>query len=77
MRQKLEILQNDVTEEGTSSLVSISPIFYKQLFYMKAFCAIFMCSKFGFVIFWLKDIGAKAAHKMLVKLTPGRRQKLL
>jgi hypothetical protein len=38
---------------------------------MKAFCAIFMCLKFGFVIFWQKDFGAKAAHKMLVKLTPG------
>jgi hypothetical protein len=25
----------------------------------------------GFVIFWQKDFGAKAAHKMLVKLTPG------
>jgi hypothetical protein len=24
-----------------------------------------------FVIFWQKDFGAKAAHKMLVKLTPG------
>ncbi len=23
-------------------------------------------------IFWQKDFGAKAAHKMLVKLTPGR-----
>jgi len=22
--------------------------------------------------FWQKDFGAKAAHKMLVKLTPGR-----
>jgi hypothetical protein len=30
-----------------------------------------MCLKFGFVIFWQKDIiGPKAAHKMLVKLTP-------
>jgi hypothetical protein len=28
-----------------------------------------MCLKFGFVIFWQKDFGAKAAHKMLVKLT--------
>jgi hypothetical protein len=26
---------------------------------------------FGFVIFWQKDFGTKAAHKMLVKLTPG------
>jgi hypothetical protein len=30
-----------------------------------------MCFKFGFVIFLQKDFGAKAAHKMLVKLTPG------
>ncbi len=30
-----------------------------------------MCSQFGFVFFWQKDFGAKAAHKMLVKLTPG------
>jgi hypothetical protein len=31
----------------------------------------FMCLQFGFVIFWQKDFGAKAAHKMLVKLTLG------
>ncbi len=30
-----------------------------------------MCLKFGFVIFWQKHFGAKAAHKMLVILTPG------
>jgi hypothetical protein len=30
-----------------------------------------MCLQFGFVIFWRKDFGAKAAHKMLVKMTPG------
>jgi hypothetical protein len=29
-----------------------------------------MCLQYGFVIFWPKDFGAKAAHKMLVKLTP-------
>ncbi len=27
-----------------------------------------MCLQFGFVIFWRKEFGAKAAHKMLVKL---------
>ncbi len=31
-----------------------------------------MCLQLGFVIFWRKDFGAKAAHKMLVKLTPVR-----
>jgi len=30
-----------------------------------------MCLQFGFVIFWRKEIGAKTAHKMLVKLTLG------
>ena len=30
-----------------------------------------MCLQFGFVIFWQKEFGAKAAHKMLVKLTLG------
>jgi hypothetical protein len=50
--------------------VSISPIFYEQICHMKVFCAAFMCLQFGFVIFWQKDFGAKAAHEMLVKLTP-------
>jgi hypothetical protein len=50
-------------------MVSISPLFYEQLFLMKVFCADFMCLQFGFVIFWQKDFGAKAAHKMLVKGT--------
>ena len=30
-----------------------------------------MCLQIGFVIFWQKDFGPKAAHKMLVKFTPG------
>jgi hypothetical protein len=42
-------------------------------FLYKVFCAAFMCLQFGFVIFWQKDIGTKAAHKMLVKLSPGGR----
>jgi hypothetical protein len=29
-----------------------------------------MCLQFGFVIFGERNFGAKAAHKMLVKLTP-------
>jgi hypothetical protein len=40
--------------------VSISPIFYKQLFIRNFFSAAFMCLQFGFVIFWQKDFGAKA-----------------
>jgi hypothetical protein len=52
--------------------VSISPIFYKQLFCTKVFCAAFMCLQFGFGFFWRKDFGAKAAHKMSVKSTTAR-----
>ncbi len=58
--------------QSTLIWLSISPIFYKQLFHTKVLCAPFMCLQFGFVIFWEKGFGAKAAHKMLVKLTPGR-----
>jgi hypothetical protein len=37
----------------------------------KVLCTAFNCLQFGFVIFWQKDFGTKAVHKMLVKLTPG------
>jgi hypothetical protein len=40
-------------------------------FSCQVLCAPFMCLQFGYVIFWQKDFGAKAAHKMLVKLTLG------
>jgi hypothetical protein len=35
----------------------------------KVLCTAFKCLQFGFVIFWRKDFGTKAAHKMLVKFT--------
>jgi hypothetical protein len=38
---------------------------------MEVFLQSFICLQFGFVIFCQKNFGAKAAHKMLVKLTPG------
>ena len=50
---------------------SISPKFYKQLFRTKMFFKVSTWLWFGFVIFWQKEFGAKAAHKMLVKLTKG------
>jgi hypothetical protein len=57
----------------------------KELWYEKAACKILVkltvIPKFfvqllsnynlGLYFFWRKDFGAKAAHKMLVKLTPG------
>jgi len=33
--------------------------------------AAFFWSQFGFVTFWCKNNGAKAARKMLMKLIPG------
>jgi hypothetical protein len=47
--------------------------FMSSLFVQKFFCAALMCLQFGFVNFWQKDFGAKAAHKMLVKLAPAWR----
>jgi len=40
-------------------------------FLQKCFFATFLLLKFGFVSFWRKNFGKKAAHKMLMKLTPG------
>ncbi len=48
-----------------------SVIFWRKDFSYEFFCAAFMCLQFGLVIFRRKDFGTKAAHKMLVKLTPG------
>ena len=50
--------------------MTISPTFYKQLFYTKVLRAAFCTDGLGLYFFWQKEIGAKAARKMLVKLTP-------
>jgi hypothetical protein len=50
----------------------LEKILVKLRSHAKVLCAGFMCLQFGFVIFWRKDFGAKAAHKMLLKLTPGK-----
>ena len=50
---------------------SISSTFYEHLFCTKMLFAAFMCLQPGFVIFWQKEISAKAACKMLVILTTG------
>jgi hypothetical protein len=34
-----------------------------------------LCLQFRFVLYWRKTVGAKAVHRMLVKLTPGRHNK--
>ncbi len=47
--------------------------FTSSFFVQKFFYAAFMCLQFGFVIFWRKDFGTKAAYKMLVKLMAGLR----
>ena len=44
---------------------SISSTFYENVFHMKVLSAI----HFGFIIFWLKDIGEKSARKMMMKLS--------
>jgi len=44
----------------------------RAAFSFESFCAAFFYLLFGFVNFWRKNISAKAARKMLVKLTTGR-----
>jgi len=38
---------------------------------MKVLCTAYLYLQFCFVIFWQKNIGAKGASKMLMKLTTG------
>jgi len=52
--------------ELTPGEVSISPIFYERLFCMEVFFCSLLKLKFCIVISWPKNIGAKAACKMLV-----------
>jgi hypothetical protein len=46
-------------------------IYVKLTVMPRFFAQLLSAYYFGFVIFWRKDFGAKAAHKMSVKLTPG------
>ena len=52
-------------------MVSISSTFYEQLLRQYPCAKNFLCLHFGFVIIRRKIIGAKAARKMLMKLTHG------
>jgi len=65
MDKKLSSLK---AEEDFLQLL-ISSTFYSRLFCTKVFFTAFLWLLFGFVIFWHKTIGAKAARKMLMKLT--------
>ena len=65
-RQKIRFFRGAVYQ------VSILPTFYEQLFCTKDFRAAFMYLHCRFKLFRRKEIGAKAARKMLVKLTTGK-----
>ncbi len=58
-----------ITYGTLSYILSISPAFHEQLFYMNVLHAAFLYFKFRFFLLWRKKIGGKAALKMLVKLT--------
>jgi hypothetical protein len=63
VKQKLSTHTAGLPNESNILQVSNSPIFYKQLFQMKVFCAVFMCLQFGFVFF-----GGKDAHLLYIYL---------
>jgi hypothetical protein len=50
-----------------SPVVNLTNILLEPYLYKSVLCSFSLVS---FVIFWCKNIGAKAACKMLVKLTP-------
>jgi hypothetical protein len=50
--------------------VNFTNILQAAFYYQSSLCTFYVFT-IMFVIFWQKDFGAKAAHKMLVKLTPG------
>jgi len=50
-------------------MVYFTNIFCAAFSVPKRFVQFFSTHSFGFVIFWQKNIGTKAAHKMLVKFT--------
>jgi len=62
-------LGGQVLPHSTGRL-EISPTFYEQLFWMKMFCKALLYWQFGFVIFWQKNIGAKAAIVKIDSITP-------
>ena len=68
--QKKLLVQISVSQQVIRDLVSISPTFYKQLFCTKDFRTAFLYLHCRFKLFQRKEIGAKAACKMLAKLTP-------
>ncbi len=52
--------------------VPILTTFYEQIsFSTSVFALLFFYKQFGIVIFWQKDISAKAAYKKWVKLNKG------
>ncbi len=66
IRHKLSLFRHKIRcfDQG-----SISPTFYVRLFNSKVLNAAFMYLHLRFVLFLRKNIGAKGAHKMLVKLS--------
>jgi hypothetical protein len=60
-----------------NTMLSLSPqyhqhstcSFYVRKLHAQLFCAYIL----GFVLYWRKTVGAKAAGRMLVKLNPGHR----
>jgi hypothetical protein len=61
--------QIELYDSCASRQLSISPTFYARLFRAKVSRKAFLHLDLSFVLFWRKNIGAKAARNMLVKLT--------
>ncbi len=66
----LTIIRSATDQTANPFQVSISPTFYDQLCHTKVFGAAFLNYNLGlYVLLWQKNIGVKAACKMMMKLT--------
>ncbi len=65
--------QSGCTSETGRTGVNFIKILLAAFFSTEVFFAAFIYVEFGFVIYWPKNLGAKAARKMLVKSTTGGR----
>ena len=68
---QLKRRQRPTAEKEKSGFPSVNfANILRAAFRTKVFRAAFLYLQLRFIFFWQKEIGAKTAHKMLVKLTP-------
>jgi butyrate response factor 1 len=68
---RCNFIHDELVAPNANDQVSISSTFYECLFVPKYFSSFSLL--FGFVIFWQKNVGGKASHKISMKSTTGHK----